>query len=109
MRMWMVDLAWMCRRHLLVEHVELHTLVGHLARRRLSPLPRPVLGRLPPSQRRAVVDRATAWADLAGRCEGCRRQAAACTGGPQRPSETLEDLRTGFPTLYGGWEPSGAA
>lgn len=32
MRMWLVDPAGMCRKHLLGEHVELHMLVGHLKR-----------------------------------------------------------------------------
>ena len=32
MRMWMVDPALMCRKHLLGEHVECHMLVGVLAR-----------------------------------------------------------------------------
>ena len=30
MRMWMVDPAIMCRKHLLGEHVELHMMAGHL-------------------------------------------------------------------------------
>lgn len=30
MRMWMVHPGFMCRKHLLGEHVELHMLVGHL-------------------------------------------------------------------------------
>ena len=34
MRMWMVDPAIMCQRHLLGEHAELHMFVGHLARGR---------------------------------------------------------------------------
>lgn len=34
MRMWMVDPATMCDRHLLGEHVEIHMLAGTLARRR---------------------------------------------------------------------------
>jgi len=32
MRMWMVKPKYMCRKHLLGEHVELHMLVGHLKR-----------------------------------------------------------------------------
>lgn len=28
MRMWMINPAWMCRKHLLGEHVELHMFVG---------------------------------------------------------------------------------
>ncbi|MEO5935934.1 MAG: pyrimidine dimer DNA glycosylase/endonuclease V [Terriglobales bacterium] len=34
MRMWMVDPRKMCDQHLLGEHVELHMLVGTLARKR---------------------------------------------------------------------------
>lgn len=34
MRMWMVNEKVLCRKHLLGEHVELHMLVGHLARGR---------------------------------------------------------------------------
>lgn len=34
MRMWMVDPAWMCDRHLLGEHAECHMLAGTLARGR---------------------------------------------------------------------------
>lgn len=34
MRMWMIDPKLLCRQHLLGEHVELHMLVGHLARKR---------------------------------------------------------------------------
>ena len=34
MRMWMVDPAVMCNKHLLGEHVECHMLVGHLQRKR---------------------------------------------------------------------------
>jgi hypothetical protein len=34
MRMWMVDPAIMCDKHLLGEHVECHMLVGHLQRKR---------------------------------------------------------------------------
>jgi hypothetical protein len=34
MRMWMVNPAVMCKRHLLGEHVECHMLVGHLQRKR---------------------------------------------------------------------------
>jgi gluconate kinase len=34
MRMWMVDVKRMCRKHLLGEHVELHMLVGHLKRKK---------------------------------------------------------------------------
>ena len=34
MRMWMVDPAVMCDKHLLGEHVECHMLVGHLQRKR---------------------------------------------------------------------------
>jgi hypothetical protein len=30
MRMWMVNPEFMCRKHLLGEHVELHMLVGHI-------------------------------------------------------------------------------
>ena len=34
MRMWMVNPAFMCNKHLLGEHVECHMLVGHLQRKR---------------------------------------------------------------------------
>ena len=34
MRMWMVNPAVMCNKHLLGEHVECHMLVGHLQRKR---------------------------------------------------------------------------
>ena len=34
MRMWMVDPAAMCRKHLLGEHVEIHMLAGSLSRGR---------------------------------------------------------------------------
>ena len=34
MRMWMIEPAIMCRKHLLGEHVELHMLVGSLQRGR---------------------------------------------------------------------------
>ena len=34
MRMWMVNPAAMCNKHLLGEHVECHMLVGHLQRKR---------------------------------------------------------------------------
>ncbi|MBC8469080.1 MAG: hypothetical protein H8D56_06375 [Planctomycetes bacterium] len=34
MRMWMVNPALMCNKHLLGEHVECHMLVGHLQRKR---------------------------------------------------------------------------
>lgn len=34
MRMWMINEKVLCRKHLLGEHVELHMLVGHLARGR---------------------------------------------------------------------------
>ncbi|MHC4725460.1 MAG: pyrimidine dimer DNA glycosylase/endonuclease V [Planctomycetota bacterium] len=34
MRMWMVNPAVMCKKHLLGEHVECHMLVGHLQRKR---------------------------------------------------------------------------
>lgn len=34
MRMWMVNPAVMCRKHLLGEHVECHMLVGHLQRKK---------------------------------------------------------------------------
>ena len=34
MRMWMVNPAVMCDKHLLGEHVECHMLVGHLQRKR---------------------------------------------------------------------------
>jgi hypothetical protein len=34
MRMWMVNPAVMCNRHLLGEHVECHMLVGHLQHKR---------------------------------------------------------------------------
>jgi len=34
MRMWMVNPAVMCNRHLLGEHVECHMLTGHLRRKR---------------------------------------------------------------------------
>ena len=34
MRMWMVNPALMCNRHILGEHVECHMLVGHLQRKR---------------------------------------------------------------------------
>ena len=34
MRMWMVNPAIMCNKHLLGEHVECHMMVGHLQRKR---------------------------------------------------------------------------
>jgi hypothetical protein len=34
MRMWMVNPAFMCKKHLLGEHVECHMLVGHLQRKK---------------------------------------------------------------------------
>lgn len=34
MRMWMVNPQWMCRKHLLGEHYELHMIVGWINRRK---------------------------------------------------------------------------
>lgn len=36
MRMWLVDPAYMCRKHLLGEHVELHMLVATIQKRKCS-------------------------------------------------------------------------
>ena len=73
MRMWMVDPKWLCRKHLLWEHVEIHKhnfVKHHSIAKRVSP----VVHVEPLGHRNATVDTQAAMLDLFARCPEYRER-----------------------------------